>query len=301
MARVRRASTSLAMLAGVAASTAWSCGPAEPTVVVGSKNFTEQDILGEIVSLWIERATGARVERRLHLGGTFICHRALVNGDIDVYVEYTGTALTAILELPVETDASAVYDRVEREYADRFGLSWTSPLGFDNTFAILVRGTTADSLTLRTISDIADHAPDWTPGFGYEFVDREDGLRGLERVYGLRFSTAPRVMDLGLTYRALAEGDVDLIAGNSTDGQIAALGLVQLADDRSYFPPYHAAPIVRAEALDRIPGLREALDDLGGRLDTETMRRLNRQVDVDGRGYREVAREWVDGARPVTE
>jgi osmoprotectant transport system substrate-binding protein len=289
---------SVALLAVLVTGAAWACGPGTPTVVVGSKNFTEQDVLGEIVSLWIERSTGTRVKRRLHLGGTFICHRALVNGDIDLYVEYTGTALTAILELPVESDAEAVYERVKLEYAQRFGIAWTEPLGFDNTFAILVRGATADSLSLRTISDATDHAPGWVPGFGYEFVDREDGLHGLERTYSLRFRAAPRVMDLGLTYRALAEGNVDLIAGNSTDGQIAALGLAQLADDRSYFPPYYAAPVVRTSTLERIPGLREALEDLGGRLDTETMRNLNRQVDVDGRGYRDVAREWVDGARP---
>jgi len=278
-----------------------SCNPPGPTVIVGSKNFTEQDILGEIVSLWIERSAGVHVQRRFHLGGTFICHTALVSGDIDVYVEYTGTALTAILELPVQNDATEVFDRVEREYAQRFGLVWTNPLGFDNTFAILVRSSTADSLSLRTISDAKPHAPGWIPGFGFEFVDREDGLRGLERAYGLSFAASPRVMDLGLTYRALAGHDVDLIAGNSTDGQIAALDLFQLDDDAAYFPPYYAAPVVRSDILERIPALGDALEDLGGRLDTETMRRLNHRVDVEGVDFRQVARDWVDGERPTAE
>jgi len=285
-------------LAGVAmlGAALLGCQSETTRVVVGSKNFTEQDILGEIVALWIERSTDARVDRRLHLGGTFICHQAILSGDLDIYVEYTGTALAAILELPVDNRPSVVYETVAREYPDRFGLEWSAPLGFDNTFAILVRGSTADSLSLQTITDASAHASNWTPGFGYEFVDRDDGLNGLAAAYGLEFGSAPRVMDLGLTYRALAEGDVDLIAGNSTDGQIAALGLVQLTDDRAYFPPYFAAPVVRQETLSRVPGLRQALANLSGRLDTETMRELNRRVDVEGSGYREVARDWVDRA-----
>lgn len=277
------------------------CQSETTRVVVGSKNFTEQDILGEIVALWIERSTDAGVDRRFHLGGTFICHQAMLNGGLDIYVEYTGTALAAILELPVDNRPSAVYETVSREYLDRFGLEWSTPLGFDNTFAILVRGATADSLSLETITDASAHASTWTPGFGYEFVDRDDGLSGLVAEYDLEFGSAPRVMDLGLTYRALAEGDVDLIAGNSTDGQIAALGFVQLVDDRAYFPPYFAAPVGRPETFDRVPGLRQALANLGGRLDTETMRELNRRVDVEGTGYREVAREWVDRTLPGPE
>lgn len=285
----------------ILAASLLGCAGESQRIVVGSKNFTEQDILGEIVALWIERSTDVKVDRRLHLGGTFICHQAMLSGELDIYVEYTGTALAAILELPVDTRPSAVYETVSREYMERFGLEWSTPLGFDNTFAILVRHATADSLSLETITDASEFASNWTPGFGYEFVDRDDGLRGLADAYGLEFASTPRVMDLGLTYRALAEGDVDLIAGNSTDGQIAALGLVQLADDRAFFPPYFAAPVVRRETLNRVPGLRQALANLGGRLDTEAMRELNRRVDVEGAGYREVARQWVDQMLPPAE
>lgn len=270
------------------------CGGRPVGIAVGSKNFTEQNILGEILATWVERTADIPVRRRLHLGGTFICHRALVAGEIDAYVEYTGTAFTAILEKPPVSDPDSVYRAVRLEYGRRWELEWLSPLGFENTFAILVRRRTADSLGLRTLSDAVPHARGWTPGFGYEFAEREDGLRGLQRTYGLEFARPPRLMDLQLTYRALAAGEVDLIAGNSTDGQIEALDLVQLEDDRGYFPPYHAAPVVRGAALERHPGLREALEALAGRIDTREMRRLNRAVDVEGRDYRAVAREWVE-------
>ena len=244
--------------------------------------------------MWIERRTGLRVERKLHLGGTFICHRALLSGEIDAYVEYTGTAFTAVLEKEPVTDPDSVYEAVSTLYRERFELEWMPPLGFENTFAMLVRERTADSLGLETLSDAVPHAPSWTPGFGYEFMEREDGFPGLRRAYGLDFGGEPRLMDLQLTYRALAEGRVDLIAGNSTDGQVEALDLVQLEDDRRYFPPYETAPVVRTEALERHPGLERALRDLEGRIETAEMRRLNRLVDVEGRDYRAVAREWVE-------
>lgn len=271
----------------------FACG--EESLIVGSKNFTEQDILAELVATWVERTAGIPVRRRLHLGGSFICHQAIVAGDIDLYVEYTGTALSAILGEEPAGGPQEVYGRVRSTYEERFGLVWTEPLGFENTFAMLVRGSTADSLALRTLSDAAPHAAGWRAGFGYEFAERADGFPGLRERYGLH-PTAVRVMDLGLTYRALASGKVDLIAGNSTDGQIAALGLRVLEDDRGYFPPYHAAPVVRRETLERFPGLRESLRRLGGRIGTDGMRRLNRQVDVEGRDYREVARQWVERA-----
>ncbi|MEJ2339008.1 MAG: glycine betaine ABC transporter substrate-binding protein, partial [Gemmatimonadales bacterium] len=211
-----------------------------------------------------------------------------------MYVEYTGTAFTAILEHPPLTDPDSVRRVVTSEYSRRWAAEWSAPLGFENTFAILVRRSTADSLDLRTISDAVPHAENWTAGFGYEFTEREDGLPGLEILYGLRFSRDPRLMDLGLLYRALANGIVDLVAGNSTDGQIAALDLVMLEDDRRYFPPFEAAPVVSAAAMKRYPALREARHQLAGRLDTEEMRAMNRAVDVEGRDLRQVARDWIE-------
>ncbi len=271
-----------------------SCSAGSDTLVVGSKNFTEQDILGEIVATWIEHTTDIQVRRRLHLGGTFLCHQAILSGDIDLYVEYTGTALAAILEESGLQDPDSVRRRVSDVYSERYGLLWTGPLGFENTFALLVRASTADSLNLRTVSEAAPHTVAWTPGFGYEFAERADGFAGLSKAYGLEFGSAARVMDLGLTYRALASGQVDFIAGNSTDGQIDALGLRQLRDDRGYFPPYEAVPVVRKVALERFPQLEASLASLSGRLSTAEMRRLNRAVDVEGERWRDVARDWVE-------
>lgn len=272
-----------------------ACGGAgdRETVTVAGKNFTEQDVLGEILATWIERTTELSVRRRFHLGGTFVCHRALRGGEVDVYVEYTGTGLTAILGRPPVQDPDSAYRVVDRRYRERWDLDWTEPLGFENSFVVLVREATADSLGLETISDAVPHAGAWTPGFGYEFAEREDGLPGLRRTYGLEFGAAPRAMELGLVYRALAEGEIDVTAGNSTDGRIDALDLAVLRDDRSYFPPYDAAPVVRRELLRRHPRLEASLDRLGGRISTREMRRMNRAVDLRGRDYREVAREWV--------
>lgn len=281
-----------AILLAVALSLA-GCGGEGRPLVVGSKNFTEQSLLGELLASWIERTTGIPVERRLHLGGTFICHQALLSGGIDLYVEYTGTAFTAILQNPPVTDPDSVRHAVASEYRRRWGAEWMPPLGFENTFAILVRRRTADSLGLRTISDAVIPAEHWLAGFGYEFTEREDGLPGLALAYGLRFGADPRLMDLGLLYRALASGSVDLVAGNSTDGQIAALDLVMLEDDLRYFPPYEAAPVVSAAALREYPALRESLEELAGRIDTEEMRAMNRAVDVEGRDFRQVARQWL--------
>ncbi len=263
-------------------------------IVVASKNFTEQTILAELVAQQIERRTDLKVDRRFFLGGTFVCHRAIVSGKVDIYVEYTGTALTAILERSPRQSAAAAYDTVRAVYARRFDLEWGRPLGFNNTFAILVRGADARGLGLATIADAAAYTPRWRAGFGYEFMEREDGFPGLAQTYGLRFTETPRTMDLGLTYRALADGQVDLIAGNSTDGLIEALDLFQLEDDRGYFPPYEAAPVVRRELLERHPEVGHALDELAGRISDAEMRRLNYQVDVEHRDVAEVVREWLE-------
>jgi osmoprotectant transport system substrate-binding protein len=272
-----------------------SCTPRANRIVVGGKNFTEQDILGEIVAQQLERRTSLKVERKLHLGGTFVCHRALVSGKIDVYPEYTGTALVAILGHGPVRGADSALRVVSREYARRYHAVWLPPLGFDNTFAMLVRAGDARRLGVRTISDAARFTPGWRAGFGYEFMDRADGYPGLARLYGLAFSAPPRVMDLGLTYRALADSVVDLIAGNSTDGQIEALGLVALEDDRHYFPSYEAAPVVGAAALQRHPEIRAALAELAGTISDSTMRRMNYLVDVEHRSAEQVAREFIAG------
>ncbi len=285
-----------ALLAIVPTLVVAACAQSPGALVVGSKNFSEQDILGELVAQWIERTTDIPVQRTLHLGGTFVCHRAITNGELDVYVEYTGTAWVAILEQPVEADPRRVFEATRSAYEEHFGLTLSAPLGFENTFAILVRRSTADSLGLRTLSDAAPHVTNWVPGFGYEFTEREDGWPGLVAAYGFAPATVPKSMELGLTYRALADGAVDIIAGNSTDGLIDALDLVMLDDDRRYFPPYEAVPVVRLESLRRFPALAATLEGLAGRISTGDMRALNRAVDVERRDFVEVVREWVDEA-----
>jgi glycine betaine/choline ABC-type transport system substrate-binding protein len=262
-------------------------------VVVGSKNFTESDLLGEIVAQQIERRTALPVERRFHLGGTFVCHQAITSGQIDLYVEYTGTAYTAVLKHAPVADRDSVYRTVARDYAQRFGLAWGKPFGFNNTFAITVRRRDATRHSLTRISDLARLAPRWKAGFGYEFLERADGFRGLASTYGLRFAAPPTAMDLGLTYRALAEGKVDVIAGNSTDGQIQALDLAVLDDDRHYFPPYEAAPVIREGAVKRHPEIVTALAQLAGQISDGEMRRLNALADVEHRDIATIARDWL--------
>jgi len=272
--------------------TVCSCSPER--IVVGSKNFTEQVILGEMLAQQIERKTGLQVDRRLNLGGTLVCHQALTAGQIDTYVEYTGTGLTAILKEPTSSDSTHVYDAVKAAYKSRFGIDWTQPLGFNNTFAVIVRKADAERLSLKTISDAAPHTANWTAGFGYEFIERGDGYPGLAKAYNLRFSNPPRIMDLGLSYRALADHQVDFIAGNSTDGLINALGLVVLEDDKHYFPPYDAVPLVRQAIIERHPGLRDALAALGGKISENEMRRMNYAVDGEHRNVKDVVREFLD-------
>jgi osmoprotectant transport system permease protein len=263
-------------------------------IVVGSKNFTEQVILGEIVAQTIERETGLGVDRRLNLGGTLICERALASGDIDVYVEYTGTALTAVFHRPLTTDPQAVLAAVREAYA-RTGRTVLAPLGFNNTFTILVRGRDARELQLRTIEDAATVSSRWRAGFGYEFLERPDGYPGLARTYGLRFAEPPRVMDLTLTYRALASAQVDLIAGDATAGLIGALDLFPLEDNRRYFPPYDAVPVARADVLLRFPEVRRAIESLGGRIPADAMRAMNHAADAGREDPASVARRFLDG------
>lgn len=261
-------------------------------IVVGSKNFTEQVILGELVAEAIERETGAPVVRKLDLGGTFVCDRAIRAGDIDVYVEYTGTAVSAVFHQAVPHDREEAFERAKVLYAAA-GLSELQPLGFNNTFAILVRGRDARTLGLRTIDDLRPLASHWTAGFGYEFLQRDDGYPGLIGTYGLRFGEPPRAMDLSLIYRALAAGQVDVIAGDATSAMIDALDLAALSDVRHYFPPYDAVPVARTASLLREPGIGRALATLAGRISDADMRAMNAAVDVGHRDVRTVVSNFL--------
>ncbi|HEV7680709.1 MAG TPA: ABC transporter permease/substrate-binding protein [Pyrinomonadaceae bacterium] len=260
-------------------------------VVVGSKDFTESALLGEIVAQMLE-ARGVVVERKFELGGT-LPHEGMLAGEIDIYPEYTGTAYTAILKHPPVTDPRIVYDQVKQEYAEKFRMAVSEPLGFDNTFAILVRGAEARRLNLKTISAAVPYARAWRAGFGQDFMSRADGYPGFVKAYDLKFADQPREMDLSLTYIALASGKVDLIAGNSTEGRIAKLDLVQLEDDRHYFPPYEGVYFVRQESLARVAALNEVLTKLAHSISTDEMRQLNYEVDGNKRGQAEVVREWL--------
>jgi glycine betaine/choline ABC-type transport system substrate-binding protein len=284
--------SALALLGGAFASLEGCRGSRQSTVIVGSKNFSEQIILAELLAQQIEAHSMLRVDRRLNLGGTLICQQALLAGQMDLYAEYTGTALAAILGQPTSHDAEAVYRAVHDGYRDRFGFDVGPPLGFNNTFAIVVRGEDAKNFKLHTISDLAPYAPRWRAGFGYEFMERSDGYLGLAGAYGLKFAAAPSIMDLGLLYRALNEHKVDVVAGNSTDGLITALGMAILEDDRHYFPPYQAVTVVRAATFQAHPELRDALNALGGKISDSEMRQMNYAVDGDQRDPATVAREF---------
>ncbi len=295
--RTRPAAAVLALVTVIAVAGLILFASRTPNAIrVGSKNFTEQIILGEIVAQTIAAKTGRPVERRLNLGGTFICDRAIRAGDIDLYVEYTGTAHTAIFHEPPATDPRRVFEIVRSRYADA-GLTLLDPLGFENTFAILVRGEDARTLKLRTLEDAATVAPRWRAGFGYEFLQRADGYPGLARTYGLSFAAPPRAMDLSLIYRALADRQVDVIAGDATSGLIAAYDLVMLEDNKRYFPPYDAAIVARRAVLHAHPDVQGALLALSRRISIDAMRKMNHAVDAERRDPAEVAREFVAGLR----
>jgi osmoprotectant transport system permease protein len=268
-------------------------------VTVGSKDFTESILLAEIVAQSLENY-GIDVDRRFDLGGN-LAHTALLGGQIDLYPEYTGTALTAILHQQPGGTAKAVYNQVKSEYELQFNLWVSPPLGFDNTFAILVRGDDARRLNLRTVSDAAKYSSQWRAGFGHDFMVRPDGYDGFSRAYGLQLAGVSD-MALDLTYTALASKKVDMIAGNSTDGRIAALDLVQLEDDRHYFPPYEGVFVVRKEKLAGASGsfdgktvniLKSILESLQGAISTEEMRSLNYEVDGAKRDKKIVVHEWL--------
>lgn len=274
------------------------CSTRSSGLSIGSKNFTEQLVLGELLAQYLARFISLPIEKRFYLAGTYICHQALLAGRIDMYVEYTGTALVAILKQPPSSDHAAVFNTVKSQYASKFGLEVFPSLGFDNTFAMVMRGADARRLKLKTLSDAAKIAPQLRLGVGYEFMERADGYKGLVSTYGLKFKEAPRVMDLGLLYRALENNQIDMAAGSNTDGLIAALDLVVLEDDRHYFPPYDAVPIVRHEILQRHPEIGQALQQLSGRISAQEMRQMNYAVDGEKKDASAVMKDFLTKKLP---
>ena len=279
--------------AGALLAALLACQPPRPDhPVIGAKNFTEQVVLGELLAQEIEAKAGLKVERRFYLAGSYICHQALISSRIDGYVEYSGTALTAILKQPVDKSPEGSLATVERLYKQRYKVEAGPPLGFENTFAMVIRGQDAQRLHLATLSRAVPAAAQWKLGVGYEFQERPDGLQGLEAAYGMKFAGEPRTMDLGLLYRALNAHQVDIIAGNSTDGPIQAFGLTVLADDKHFFPAYQAIPLMREDALQRWPEMRKALAALENTVSAEEMRSMNEAIDGEHRDPADVVREF---------
>jgi osmoprotectant transport system substrate-binding protein len=272
-----------------------SCSPSarNDRIVVGSKNFTESLILGELLAQEIEAHSKLKVERRFYLAGTYICQQAMLAGRIDIYPEYTGTALTAILKLQVGGDKQQVYERVKREYENHFGLTLGPPFGFNDSFALEIRGEDARRIGLKTLSQAAAYAPQWRAGFGYEFMERPDGYAGLAAAYALHFAGPPRVMDLGLLAPALKARQIDIAAGNTTDGLVPALDLFVLEDDRHYFPPYEAVAVIRQQTLQQHPQLTQAVADLAGKISGQEMQKLNYALDGQHRDVKDVAQEFL--------
>jgi len=271
-----------------------SCAPSHADrIVIGSKNFTESLILGELLAQQIEAQTHLKVERRFYLAGTYICQQAMLAGRIDIYPEYTGTALTAILKQQVGGDKAGVYQRVKTAYESHYGLTLGPPFGFNDTFAMEIRGDDARHLGLKTLSQASAFAPRWRAGFGYEFMERPDGYPGLAAAYSLHFAAPPRIMDLGLLAPALKDRQIDIAAGNATDGLILAFDFVVLEDDKHYFPPYEAVAVVRQQALLQHPEVSAAIAALGGKISDQEMQRLNYALDGEHRDVKDVAYEFL--------
>jgi glycine betaine/choline ABC-type transport system substrate-binding protein len=272
------------------------CSDERPRITVGSKNFLEQVLLGEIAAQHLERRLGSRIGRKLNLGGTLLAHGALVNGDIDLYPEYVGTGASAVLGLPPSKEPDELLSRVRLEYQQRYDLIWLDPLGFNNTFAMVIRRTDAERHHLGSLSDAARAGAGWTLGVGYEFQQRPDGLPNLLHTYQIPLAGAPKVMDLGLLYRALEQQMVNMVAGNATDGLLLSLDVTVLEDDRGIFPPYHAAFVLRGESVRHEPRMMEALQQLSGTLSGDTMRRLNHEVILHHGQVQEVAAMFLKEA-----
>jgi osmoprotectant transport system substrate-binding protein len=279
------------LMLGIASCKFNTIGSGNRDIIVAAKGFTEQSILSELLAQQIEAKTNLKVERR-NLTSSFVCHQAITSGEIDAYVEYTGTALTAILKQETISDPNEVFQLLKEAYSQQFNLEVMESLGFENTFALIIRGEDAQHYNIQTLSEAAKYTPQWRGGFGYEFMERKDGFPGLAKTYGFQFTKPPRIMDLGLIYRALLQKQVDIISGSSTDGQISRLNLVVLKDDRHYFPPYEATPIVRKETLEKYPKLRQAIAQLIGKISSDEMQRLNYLVEGELRDIKTVVSEF---------
>jgi len=265
-------------------------------LTVGSKNFTEQVVLGEVIAQHLERRLHQKVERRLNLGGTLLAHQALLNREIDLYPEYTGTALAAVLKQSTGTDPAAVLARVRSEYLRNFHVEWLDSLGIDNSFVMVVRGADARTNHLETLTDAAKVAGGWELGVGYEFQQRADGMASLDAMYHMKWKGSPKSMDLGLLYQAIGQNQVSMIAANATDGLLSKLDLKVLEDDKHAFPPYQVCIAARQDQLQQVPGLREALLELSGKFTNQTMQQLNYQVDGEHLPVAKVAAEFLQRA-----
>lgn len=270
-----------------------ACQGGGDRVVIGSKNFTEQIILGEILAQQIERKTNIKVDRKFNLGGTFVCLTGIQKGELDIYPEYTGTAYTAILKLGADSDPKKTFETVKSRFERDFQLTWSKPFGFNNSFAMVIRGEDARKLKVQTLSQASAYTPKWRAGFGPEFLNREDGFPGLAKAYNLKFESQPKVMDLGLLYRSLQDKQVDIVAGSTTDGLLSTLDFTVLQDDKRYFPPYEAAAVVRRDTFQKHPELREVLDQLGGLISDKTMQELNYRVDGKKEDVKQVVQEFL--------
>ncbi len=261
-------------------------------VVIGGKEVSEQDILVNIMAELIENKTDIKVDRKPFLGGTQICDAALKSGDLDIYPEYTGTALMSILKEETMSDPDAVYEKVKKKYEEEKGVIWLKPFGFNNTYAMLMKESKVNELGIETLSELVEFAPDLVLGAGQEFLERSDGYPGLQEVYGLEFKST-KSMDLGLTYAAVRDDKIDINSAHSTDGRIMAFKLKALKDDKNFFPPYYAAPIIRKDTLEKYPELKDVLNSIAGKIDDATMAGLNAKVDLDRMDAKTVAIEWL--------
>jgi osmoprotectant transport system substrate-binding protein len=264
----------------------------KPTVRIGSKNFTESLILGEMYALALENA-GYKVERKLNLGGTLVAHEALKSGDIDMYPEYTGTGLIDILKLPAKSDPKEVYDIVSKNYKEKFNLIWLEPTQVNDSQGLVTTKKVAEKYNLYTVSQLANLAPRLRMAAVPEFEEREDGLKGLKKFYGGFNFKSIKLYDYGVKYRVLLNGEADVTVGFTTDGDLTNPNLVLLKDDKRFWPPYYVAPVVRADLLQKDPGIEKVLNEVSSKIDSKKMQQLNAEVDIQKREYTEVAKEFL--------